>query len=43
MVINLRICAEFLIFVAQTGMNKAQAMALTLGDYRYESFMDGPD
>lgn len=41
MVINLRICAEFLIFVAQTGMNKAQAMALTLGDYRYESFMDG--
>lgn len=39
--INLRICAEFLIFVAQTGMNKAQVMALTLGDYRYESALNG--
>ncbi len=39
--INMRICAEFLIFVAQTGMNKAQAMALTLGDFRYESILDG--
>lgn len=41
MVINLRICAEFLIFVAQTGMNKAQAMTLTSGDFRYESIFDG--
>lgn len=40
-VINLRVCAEFLIFIAQTGMNRAQAMAMTLGDFRYESWQDG--
>lgn len=40
-VINLRVCAEFLIFIAQTGMNRAQAMAVTFGDFRYESWQDG--
>lgn len=40
-VVNLRITAEFLVFIAQTGMNRAQAMRLTLGDFRYESWQDG--
>ena len=40
-VVNLRVCAEFLIFIAQTGMNRAQAMAVTFGDFRYESWQDG--
>ena len=39
--INLRISAEFLVFIAQTGMNRAQAMAVTIGDFRYESWQDG--
>ena len=39
--INLRVEAEELIFVAQTGMNKAQASAVVIGDFRYESFHDG--
>ncbi|MCE7032420.1 hypothetical protein LY625_07265, partial [Lysobacter sp. GX 14042] len=40
-VINLRTSAEFLIFIAQTGMNNAQALAMTMGDFRYESILDG--
>lgn len=40
-VINLRMQAEFLLFISQTGMNVAQACALTIGDFRYESFQNG--
>lgn len=40
-VINLRIEAEMLIFIAQTGMNLSQAKALTMGKFRYQSHLDG--
>lgn len=36
--LNLRISAEFCLFVAATGINPSQASALTLGDYRFQSF-----
>jgi hypothetical protein len=39
--INLRIEAELLIFIAQTGMNLTQAKALTIGKFRYHSHLDG--
>jgi integrase len=39
--INLRMEAELLIFIAQTGMNLAQAVALTIGKFRYQSYLDG--
>lgn len=39
--INLRIEAELLIFIAQTGMNLAQAHVLRVGDFRYASHNDG--
>ncbi|MDG9873769.1 site-specific integrase [Pseudomonas juntendi] len=39
--INLRIEAELLIFIAQTGMNLAQAHTLRMGDFRYASHNDG--
>jgi Lon protease-like protein len=38
---NLRIEAELLIFIAQTGMNLAQAQALKMGKFRYQSHLDG--
>lgn len=39
--INLRIEAEMLIFIAQTGINLAQAYALKIGNFRYQSYLDG--
>lgn len=39
--INLRIEAELLIFVAQTGMNLAQAKEVRAGRFRYQSHLDG--
>lgn len=39
--VNLRIQAEMLIFIAQTGMNLAQANTLKLGKFRYQSHLDG--
>ena len=39
--INLRIEAEALIFIAQTGMNRAQVHALKVGKFRYQSHLDG--
>ncbi len=39
--INLRTEAELLIFIAQTGMNLAQAQALRMGQFRYQSHLDG--
>ncbi|WP_439684244.1 Site-specific integrase [Cupriavidus oxalaticus] len=39
--INLRIQAELLIFIAQTQMNLAQAYRLTMGKFSYESHLDG--
>jgi integrase len=39
--INLRVEAELLIFVAQTGMNLAQAESLKMGKFRYQSHLDG--
>lgn len=39
--INLRIEAELLIFIAQTGMNLAQAQGLRMGRFRYQSHLDG--
>ena len=38
---NLRIEAEFLIFIAQTGMNLAQANQLTVGKFTYQSYEEG--
>lgn len=38
---NLRIEAELLIFIAQTGMNLAQAQGLKMGKFRYQSHLDG--
>lgn len=40
-VINLRIEAELLIFIAQTGMNLTQAQRLKAGSFRYQSHNDG--
>lgn len=39
--INLRIQAEILIFIAQTGMNLAQAVSLRTGKFFYASCFDG--
>jgi integrase len=39
--VNLRISAELLIFIAQTGMNISQAIRLRLTNFRYESSTDG--
>ncbi|VVM71871.1 hypothetical protein PS673_01818 [Pseudomonas fluorescens] len=39
--INLRIEAELLVFISQTGMNLAQAHMLKVGDFRYASHNDG--
>ena len=40
-VINARLDAELLIFIAQTGMNLTQAWKMKMGDFRYESISDG--
>jgi hypothetical protein len=40
-VVNLRIQAELLIFIAQTGMNLAQAYKLRVGCFSYRSHIDG--
>jgi hypothetical protein len=39
--VNLRIEAEMLIFIAQTGMNLAQAIRLKRGRFSYQSHLDG--
>ncbi|MBN9694710.1 MAG: site-specific integrase [Zoogloea sp.] len=39
--VNLRIEAELLMFIAQTGMNLQQAYSLRLDNYRYASHLDG--
>ena len=39
--LNIRIEAELLIFIAQTGMNLEQAFRLELEDFRYKSHLDG--
>lgn len=39
--VNLRIEAELLMFIAQTSMNLQQAFLLTVDDYRYVSHLDG--
>jgi hypothetical protein len=39
--VNLRIEAELLIFIAQTGMNLGQAMGLTRGKFSYQSHLNG--
>jgi hypothetical protein len=39
--LNLRIEAELLIFIAQTGMNLAQAYKLKMGKFSYQSHFDG--
>lgn len=38
---NLRVEAELLIFIAQTGMNMAQAHTLKMGRFSYASHLDG--
>lgn len=38
--LNLRTSAEFLVFIAITGVNREQATRLTMGDYRFQSFED---
>lgn len=40
-IINLRIMAEMMIFIAQTGMNLAQAHKIKMGQFRYRSHLDG--
>lgn len=40
-VVNLRIQAEILIFVAQTGMNWSQVWKLKIGKFAYQSHSDG--
>ena len=40
-VINLRIEAELLIFISQTGMNFTQASRLADSQYRYQAYFDG--
>lgn len=39
--VNLRIQAEMLIFISQTGMNLAQAHRVKMGKFRYRSHLDG--
>lgn len=39
--INLRFDAELLHFIAQTGMNLAQALKYPVGDFAYSSYLDG--
>lgn len=39
--VNLRIQAELSYFIAQTAMNLGQAIELTLGDYRFQSWKGG--
>ncbi|CAJ0720889.1 hypothetical protein LMG6871_04312 [Ralstonia edaphis] len=39
--VNLRISAELLIFIAQTGMNLSQAAKLRIGRFSYQSHIDG--
>ncbi|MGF6601781.1 hypothetical protein P3T23_006532 [Paraburkholderia sp. GAS448] len=39
--VNLRIEAELLIFIAQTGMNLSQAHKLDIGRFSYQSHLDG--
>ncbi len=39
--VNLRIEAELLIFIAQTGMNRAQAHLIKTGQFQYSSHLDG--
>ena len=39
--VNLRISAELLIFIAQTGMNLSQAAKLRIGRFSYQSHTDG--
>lgn len=39
--VNLRILAEMLIFIAQTGMNRSQAHSLKISKFRYQSHLDG--
>jgi integrase len=41
--INLRILAEMMVFIGQTGMNLAQAHNLTINQYSYRSTSDGYD
>lgn len=38
---NLRIAAEMLVFISQTGMNHAQVTKLKTGQFRYASYHDG--
>ncbi|MGZ4954157.1 MAG: tyrosine-type recombinase/integrase [Methylobacter sp.] len=38
---NLRIAAEMLVFISQTGINLAQAAKLNMGQFRYVSYHDG--
>lgn len=38
--VNMRVCAEFLLFIAQTGMNLTQAMKLERGSLKYKSVGD---
>lgn len=40
-VANIRIEAEFMMFIAQTGMNVSQAMRLKLRNFRYSSHLNG--
>lgn len=39
--INLRVEAEMMIFIAQSGMNLAQAATIRKGNFRYQSYTDG--
>ncbi|SEK14499.1 hypothetical protein SAMN05192539_11121, partial [Paraburkholderia diazotrophica] len=39
--INLRIEAELLLFIAQTGLNRAQAYPVRIGQFHYTSHLDG--
>lgn len=39
--VNLRVQAELLMFIAQTGMNLAQAHSMKVGDFHYSSYLDG--
>ena len=40
-VINIRLIAEFLLFISQTGMNRSQAQNLLVTQYSYDSMIDG--
>lgn len=39
--VNLRVTAEFLTFIAQTGFNVSQASSLSITSYSYSSIIDG--